>query len=222
MRAAIFFCSWPWPPDPSWTVGGRYIWFHVFDIMWLQICIRWIYSQIKVSYIILERVLLLPSLVTNFASPKGIEIKTKWLSQAACRRHKLCNFCARLNHFLGVYGKMKTAIVFIFPCSSSWCTLFFSVDAFFMEKIAKQNRLFSAFFQKSQNMSHGNGSSTFVFLIFETLSQRFLQNIFRNFQFFEKIKKKRQICCQNSQFSPWKMLWQKKQSTPRWRAWKNK
>ena len=26
------------------------------------------------------------------------------------------------------------------------------------------------------------------FLIFETLSQRFLQNIFRNFQFFEKIK----------------------------------
>ena len=44
-------------------------------------------------------------LVTNFASPMGIEIKTKWLSQAACRHHKLRNFCARLNHFLGVYRK---------------------------------------------------------------------------------------------------------------------
>ena len=122
---------------------------------------------------------------------------------------------------------MKTTIVFVFSCSSSWCTLFFSVDAFFMAKIAKQNRLFSAFlkkaktclmemalapsffklwgflnqlqflqtkgynfvihgwqvvtyfhgeickrksrffgfFQKSQNMSHGNGSSTFVFQV---------------------------------------------------------
>ena len=39
----------------------------------------------------------------------------------------------------------------------------FSVDAFFMEKIAKQNSLFFGFFQKSQNMSHGNGSSAFVF-----------------------------------------------------------
>ena len=41
----------------------------------------------------------------------------------------------------------------------------FSVDAFFMEKIAKQNSLFFGFFQKSQNMSHGNGSSAFVFQV---------------------------------------------------------
>ena len=33
------------------------------------------------------------------------------------------------------------------------------------------------------------------FFIFETLSQRFLQNIFRDFQFFEKSKK-----CQNRVF----------------------
>ena len=31
-------------------------------------------------------------------------------------------------------------------------------------------------------------NSSLRFFIFETLSQRFLQNIFRNFQFFEKIK----------------------------------
>ena len=72
------------------------------------------------SYLILELVLLSFSLVTNFASPKGIEIKTKWLSQVACRHHKLRNFCARLNHFLGVYGKngdchvLHFSVLFIF------------------------------------------------------------------------------------------------------------
>merc|ERR1711872_295364 len=41
----------------------------------------------------------------------------------------------------------------------------FSVDALFMEKVAKENRVFFGFFQKSQNMSHENGSSTFVFQV---------------------------------------------------------
>ena len=34
-----------------------------------------------------------------------------------------------------------------------------------MEKFAKENCVFSAFFKKSQNMSRGNGSSAFVFQV---------------------------------------------------------
>ena len=90
----------------------------------------------------------LPFLVTNFASPKGIEIKTKWLSQAACRRHKLCNFCARLNHFLGVYGKNEDCHLLCFSMLFVVVYFVFSVDAFFMAKIAKQNRFFFGFFFK--------------------------------------------------------------------------
>ena len=90
----------------------------------------------------------LPSLVTNFASPKGIEIKTKWLSQAACRRHKLRNFCARLNHFLGVYGKNEDCHLLRFSVLFVMVYFVFSVNKFFMEKIPKQNRLFWLFFKK--------------------------------------------------------------------------
>ena len=60
---------------------------------------------------------------------------------------KCCNFCARLNHFLGVYGKNENyhpLCFFVFFV----VVYFFSVDAFFMEKIAKQNCLFLAFFKK--------------------------------------------------------------------------
>ena len=104
---------------------------------------------LNISYLILELVLLLPSLVTNFASPKGIEIKMKWLSQAACHRHKLHNFFARLNQFLGVYGKMKTAIFFVFPCSLSRCTLFFLSMHFSWRKL--QNKIaFFVFSKKSK------------------------------------------------------------------------
>ena len=82
-------------------------------------------------------------------------------------RHKLRNFCARLNHFLVVYGENEDYHRLRFFVLFVVVYFVFSVDAFFMAKIAKQNRLFfgffSAFFQKSQNMSHGNCSSTFVF-----------------------------------------------------------
>ena len=99
-----------------------------------------------------SHLLLSCSFVTNFASPKGIEIMTKWLSRAVCRCHKLCNFCARLNQFLGVYRKngdrhlLRFSVLFIVVCSV------FSVNAFFMEKIAKQNRLFQLF--KKVNTGH--------------------------------------------------------------------
>jgi len=76
-------------------------------------------------------------------------------------------FGARLNPFLGVYGKNEDYHRLRFFVLFVVVYFVFSVDAFFMAKIAKQNRLFfgffSAFFQKSQNMSHGNCSSTFVF-----------------------------------------------------------
>ena len=95
---------------------------------------------------------LLFSLVTNFASPKGIEIKTKWLSQAACRRHKLRNFCARLNHFLGVYGKNEDCHLLRFSVLFVVVYFVFSVNKFFMEKIPKQNRLFWLFSKKSKQV----------------------------------------------------------------------
>ena len=89
--------------------------------------------------------------------------------------------------------KMKTTIVFVFLCSLSWCSLFFlsmhyswrklrlpsssffralrcGVFYFFCrciihgENCERKSRFFG-FFQKSQNMSHGNGSSTFVFQV---------------------------------------------------------
>ena len=89
----------------------------------------------------------------------------------------------------------------------------FSVDAFFMEKIAKQNRLFWLFWKKPKKgdfvlqfspwkMHRQKKQSTpgrraqkikeygsLRLLIFKTLSLRFLQKNFRHFQFFEKIKK---------------------------------
>ena len=55
--------------------------------------------------------------------------------------------------------KSKTAIFFNFPCSFLCCTLFFSVYAFFMEKITKQNRLFWLFWKKA-------GKRRFCFAIF--------------------------------------------------------
>ena len=61
---------------------------------------------------------------------------------------KLHNFCARLNPFLGVYGKNEDYHRLRFFVLFVVVYFVFSVDAFFMEKIAKQNRLFSAFFKK--------------------------------------------------------------------------
>ena len=60
--------------------------------------------------------------------------------------------------------KMKTTIFFIFSCSLSWCTLFFLSMLFSWRKLRNKIAFFG-FFQKSQNMSHGNGSSAFVFQV---------------------------------------------------------
>ena len=48
----------------------------------------------------------------------------------------------------------------------------FCFDGLFMEKIATENQVFFGFFQKSQNMSHGNGCSTFVFQVMGILKPR--------------------------------------------------
>ena len=58
--------------------------------------------------------------------------------------------CARLNHFLGVYGKNEDYHLLRFFVFFVVVYFVFSVDAFFMEKIAKQNRLFSDFFKKAK------------------------------------------------------------------------
>merc|ERR1711895_101554 len=59
---------------------------------------------------------------------------------------------------------MKTTIVFVFSCSLSWYTLFF-LSMLFSWKKSRNKIAFFGFFQKSQNMSQGNGSSTFVFQV---------------------------------------------------------
>ena len=90
--------------------------------------------------------------------------------------------------------------------------LCFFCQYIFMEKIAKVNRLFSALFKKVKTddfvswffpwkmcqlkkwstprwtARKKQENSDLSFFIVKTLSQRFLQNIFRNFQFFEKNK----------------------------------
>ena len=55
---------------------------------------------------------------------------------------KLHNFCARLNPFLGVYGKNEDYHRLCFFVLFVEVYFVYSVDAFFMEEIAKQNRLF--------------------------------------------------------------------------------
>ena len=59
---------------------------------------------------------------------------------------KCCNFCARLNHFLGVYGKNEDYHRLRFFVLFVVVYFVFSVDAFFMAKIAKQNCFFFGFF----------------------------------------------------------------------------
>ena len=73
--------------------------------------------------------------------------------QGACRHHKLLNFCARLNHFLGVYGKMKTTIFFVFSCSLSWYTLFFLLMHFSWRKWRNKIAFFRLFSKKSKHVS---------------------------------------------------------------------
>merc|ERR1711875_142895 len=46
--------------------------------------------------------------------------------------------------------KMKTTIVFVLSCSSSWCTLFFLLMHFSWRKLRNKIAFFG-FFQKSQN-----------------------------------------------------------------------
>ena len=67
--------------------------------------------------------------------------------QGACHRHKLHNFCVRLNHFLGVYRKNEDCHLLCFSMFFDVVYFVFSVNAFFKEKIAKQNRLFRLFFK---------------------------------------------------------------------------
>ena len=70
--------------------------------------------------------------------------------QGAHRRHKLHNFCARLNHFLWVYGKNEDYHLLCFFVFFVVVYFVFSVDAFFMQKIVKQNGLFSDLFKKAK------------------------------------------------------------------------
>ena len=126
---------------------------------------------------------------------------------------KLCNLWAWLNCFLGVYGKSlgvqndrlrqplkmdvrEKKVFFLFLTSVSPCTFpFFQV---FFKKI-KTGDFVSWFSPWKMCWSKGwstpwwtawkkQENSHLSFFILETLSQRFLQNIFRHFQFFEKIK----------------------------------
>ena len=54
--------------------------------------------------------------------------------------------------FWGTTKKMETAIFFIFSVLFVVVYFVFSVHAFFMEKIAEQNRLFSIFLKKSKQV----------------------------------------------------------------------
>ena len=60
-------------------------------------------------------------------------------------------FCARLNPFLGVYGKNEDYHRLRFFVLFVVVYFVFSVNAFFMGKIAKQNRLFLAFLKEAEN-----------------------------------------------------------------------
>ena len=120
-----------------------------------------------------------------------------------------------LTPFWGSMEKNEDYHLLQFLCSLSWCTFFLSMP--FSWRKVRSKIIFFSFFKKSQNrrfcfaiFSMKNASTekteytmtkntekrrrcSLRFLIFETLSQRFLQNIFRNFQFFEKIKKTRSL-----------------------------
>ena len=105
--------------------------------------------------------------------------------------------------------KSETAIFFVFPCSSQWCTPFFLSTHFsprksqnkiacfdFFEKSWKKAILFRNFLHEKcidrkkstprQRAWKNQEDGHLRFLIFETLSHRFLQNIFRNFHFLKK------------------------------------
>ena len=70
--------------------------------------------------------------------------------QGARHRHKLHNFCARLNHFLGVYGEKEDYHRLRFFVLFVVVYFVFYVDALFMEKIAKEYCVFSAFLKKAK------------------------------------------------------------------------
>merc|ERR1712002_828959 len=59
---------------------------------------------------------------------------------------------------------MKTTIVFVFFMLFVVVYFVFFCRCIFHGENCKTKSPFFGFFQKSQNMSHGNGSSTFVFL----------------------------------------------------------
>ena len=132
-------------------------------------------------------------------------------------------FCKNLCDKVSKMKNLRWPSFSFFLCSSSWCTLFFSVDAFFMEKFVKQNHLFCLFFKKvktgdfvsqfsrwkmrrpkkqstpRRSARKNEENSSLRFFIFDTLSQRFLRNIFIDFQFFEKNKN---LCFFQKLFAP--------------------
>ena len=139
-------------------------------------------------------------------------------------------------------------ILFVFPCSLLWCTLFFlsihfswrksrnNIACFdFFEKSWKRQFCFTIFSMKNaltEKTKYTTTKSTekrikWPSLIFHF--RNFVTEIFaKHFQkfsiFFHKIKK-RQICCQNSRFCfmifSMKNASTEKQSTPWWRTRKN-
>ena len=86
----------------------------------------------------------------NFDAPEVLKSDAPEVLNFNTGLDKLHNFCARLNPFLGVYGKNEDYHRLRFFVLFVVVYFVFSVDAFFMEKIAKQNRLFSAFFKKAK------------------------------------------------------------------------
>ena len=65
-------------------------------------------------------------------------------------RHKLRNFCARLNHFLGVYGKNEDYHPLCFFVLFIVVYFVFSVNAFFHGENCETKSPFSAFFKKAK------------------------------------------------------------------------
>ena len=70
--------------------------------------------------------------------------------QGACHRHKLQNFCERLNHVLVVYGENDEYHCLRFFVLFVMVYFVFCFDGLFMEKIAKENCVFSASFKKAK------------------------------------------------------------------------
>ena len=97
----------------------------------------------------------------------------------ALRRGVLCFFCRCVFHGENCETKLPFFGLFQKSQNRQFCFAIFSMKNKSTEKTEYTTM------KSKEKKEDGH----LRFFIFETLSQRFLQNIFRNFQFFEKIKK---------------------------------